>query len=397
MTRPVFVVDALRTPFGKHGGALAGVRPDDLAALVVRAAVDRTGIDPAALDDVVLGNGNGAGEENRNVARMAVLLAGLPVTVPGTTVNRLCGSGLEAIVQAARAIAVGDAELCLAGGVESMTRAPWVLMKPDRPWERDHRTLASTTLGWRLTNEAMPDAWTTSLGDGAEVLATRHEISRDAQDAWALRSHRCAARAWDDGAFDVEVVPVATAPGRPPVERDEGVRPDTSADRLAALPPAFRPDGTVTAGNASPLSDGAAITLLASEDAIVRHGLTPLARVAAQAVTAVEPPLYGIGPVGAAPVALDRAGRRWSDLTVVELNEAYASQVLACLGHWPELDHALVNTDGGAIALGHPIGASGARVLGHAARRLHAAGGGTALVALCIGVGQGLACVLEAC
>jgi acetyl-CoA acetyltransferase family protein len=389
----VFVLDTVRTPVGRHGGALAGTRPDDLAAHVLRELLARHPVlDPAAVDDVVLGNGNGAGEENRDVARMAALLAGLPTSVPGVTVNRLCGSGLEAVIQAGRAIALGEASLVLAGGVESMSRAPWVLPKPDRAYARGDTTLASTTLGWRLVNPAMPAQWTVSLGEGAEILADKFGIDRDRQDAFAVRSHRLAHAAWERGVLAEEAAPV---PGTG-LERDEGIRPDTGIERLAKLQPAFREGGTVTAGNASQLSDGAAAVLVGDRAAADTLGVQPLARVAASAVHAVEPQLYGIAPVEAANTALHRAGIGWSDLAVVELNEAFAAQALACLDAWPELDPELVNPNGGAVALGHPIGCSGARILGTLARELRRRNGRWGLAAICIGVGQGLAVVLEA-
>ena len=392
MSAEVLILDTVRTPVGRHGGALAGTRPDDLVAHVLRALLARhPALDPAAVDDVVFGNGNGAGEENRDVARMAALLAGLPTGVPGVTVNRLCGSGLEAVIQAGRAVALGEASLVLAGGVESMSRAPWVLPKPERPYARGDAQLASTTLGWRLVNPAMPAEWTVSLGEGAEILADKFGIDRDRQDAFAVRSHRLAHAAWERGVFAEEVVPV---PGTG-LERDEGIRPDTTVERLAGLRPAFRPDGTVTAGNASQLSDGAAAVLVGDRAAADQLGVQPLARVAASAVHAVEPQLYGIAPVEAANKALARAGIGWADLAVVELNEAFAAQALACLDAWPELDPELVNPNGGAVALGHPIGCSGARILGTLARELHRRGG-WGLAAICIGVGQGLAVVLEA-
>ena len=392
MSAEVLIFDTVRTPVGRHGGALAGTRPDDLAAHVLRALLARhPALDPAAVDDVVFGNGNGAGEENRDVARMAALLAGLPTGVPGVTVNRLCGSGLEAVIQAGRAVALGEASLVLAGGVESMSRAPWVLPKPERPYARGDAQLASTTLGWRLVNPAMPAEWTVSLGEGAEILADKFGIDRDRQDAFAVRSHRLAHAAWERGVFAEEVVPV---PGTG-LERDEGIRPDTTVERLAGLRPAFREGGTVTAGNASQLSDGAAAVLVGDRAAADRLGGRPLARVAASAVHAVEPQLYGIAPVEAANKALARAGIGCADLAVVELNEAFAAQALACLDAWPELDPELVNPNGGAVALGHPIGCSGARILGTLARELHRRGG-WGLAAICIGVGQGLAVVLEA-
>ena len=387
------IVDAVRTPMARYAGALAEVRPDDLAAVVVRALVDRVPeLDPAAIDDVWLGDANGAGEDNRNVARMAVLLAGLPPTVPGVTVNRLCASGMEAVAAADRSIVVGDAEVCVAGGVESMSRAPWVLAKPVSAWPKGDETLYSTTLGWRLVNPRMPQAWTVSLGEGAEILADRYTLSREAQDAFALASHGKAAAAWEMGRVSSEVTPVPGAA----LEQDECIRPDTSMDALARLRPAFRAEGTVTAGNASPLSDGAAALLLASEDACGRLGREPLARIAARAVTAGEPPLYGIAPVDAAERALKRAGVGWDDLVAVELNEAFAAQALACIAEWPGLDPAKVNPNGGAIALGHPMGCSGARVLTTLAWELRRRGGGYGLAAMCVGVGQGEAVVLEA-
>ena len=398
MTTPaaVWLVDAVRTPIGRHGGALAGVRPDDLAAHVLGRLVARSpDLDPAAVDDVWFGNGNGAGEDNRNVARMAVLLAGLPTSVPGATVNRLCGSGLEAVVEASRSVALGDASIVVAGGVESMSRAPWVLLKPESGYARGHETLHSTTLGWRMVNPRMPEAWTVPLGEGAELLAERYGIGREDQDAFALASHAKAIGAWDAGRFASEVEPLAGEYGAWLLDRDESIRPDTTLDRLGRLRPSFRPDGTVTAGNSSPLNDGAAAVLLADDAGLARTGRPPLARIAARAVAAVEPQWYGIGPVEAAETALKRARIGWADLAVVELNEAFAAQSLACLGQWPELDRAIVNPNGGALALGHPIGASGARILTTLAWELHRTGGRWGLAAICIGVGQGLAVVLE--
>lgn len=392
--RDVYVVDAVRTPIGKFGGALSSVRPDDLAAHVVRALVDRTPeLDPARIDDVVLGAANGAGEDNRDVARMAALLAGLPVSVPGVTVNRLCGSGLEAVIQAARAVALGDASIVVAGGVESMSRAPWVLQKPERAFPAGHQQLHSTTLGWRMTNPAMPPEWTVPLGEGAELIADKHAISREAQDAFALESHRKAARAWSEGLYDAEVVPYAGAE----LVRDECVRDNTSLEALGKLRPSFRKEGegTVTAGNASPLNDGAAALLLVDEAGLRATGREPLARIRTSAVTGIEPQLFGLGPVEAVRRALAKAGRDFADLTTFELNEAFAAQSLGCLAEWPELDPDLVNPRGGAIAVGHPLGASGARLAGSVAHQLAAAGSGTGLAALCIGVGQGLALVLE--
>ncbi len=394
MTQAVYIVDAARTPVGKIGRGLAGVRPDDLAATVITSLLERSpALDPATVDDVHFGNSNGAGEENRNVARMAALLAGMPTSVPGTTANRLCGSGLEAVVGASRAIAVGDADMCIAGGVESMTRAPWVVPKPDRPYERGHQQMHSTTLGWRLVNPRHPDRWTVPLGEGAEILAGKYGITRALQDGFALRSHQKAAAAWARGDFADEVVGVHGAE----LDRDETIRPDASLDALARLRPVFRRDGSVTAGNSSPMNDGAVALLLASEAGLDSTGRTPLARVMSRAVSGVDPDLYGIGPVEAARTALKRAGIGWSDLAAVELNEAFAAQSLACLAEWPELDRRIVNPLGGAIAIGHPIGASGARILTTLAHHLRRRGGRYGLAAMCIGVGQGIAVTVESC
>jgi acetyl-CoA acetyltransferase family protein len=388
-----YVIDAIRTPFGRYGGALAGVRPDDLAAHVVRALLARSpSLDPSRVDDVIFGDANAAGEDNRNVARMAVLLAGLPTTVPGATVNRLCGSSLEAAIQASRAVEAGDASLVLVGGVESMSRAPWVMLKPERGHPRGHETLHSTTLGWRMVNPRMPAQWTISLGQSAEKLARDYAISRQRQDAFAVRSHRLAAAAWDAGRYDDHVVPVPETE----LTRDEGLRRDTSMQALGRLAPAFVADGTVTAGNASPLNDGASALFIGDEAAARAAGREPLARVAGRGAFAVDPDVFGIAPVQAAERALARAGIGWDAIEVVELNEAFASQSLACLADWPELDPEKVNPNGGAIAIGHPLGASGGRVLGTLAHELRRRGGGYGLATLCIGVGQGLAMVLEA-
>jgi 3-oxoadipyl-CoA thiolase len=392
VTRDVYIVDAARTPIGRHGGALAGIRPDDLAAAVVRALVERhPSLDPGTLDDVFFGDANAAGEDNRDVARMAVLLAGLPVSVPGTTVNRLCGSGMEAVIGATRSIAVGDGDLCIGGGVESMSRAPWVLLKPERAYATTSEQLWSTTLGWRMTNPKMPSEWTISLGEGAEVLAEKYSISREAQDEFALGSHQRAAAAWDAGHFTAESV---SAPGVT-LARDECIRPDTTMEKLASLKPSFRTGGTVTAGNASPLNDGAAALLLANEGALTSTGLSPLARVVSKAVVGVEPHLYGIGPVEAVRLALRRASIDFADLAAMELNEAFAAQSLACLAEWPELDPSIVNPNGGAIAIGHPLGCSGARILTTLTHHLQRTGGRYGLAAMCIGVGQGIAMVIE--
>jgi acetyl-CoA acetyltransferase family protein len=390
--RDVYIVDAVRTPIGKFGGALSSVRPDDLAAHVVKALVDRAPeLDPARIDDVVLGDANGAGEDNRDVARMAVLLAGLPVTVPGVTVNRLCGSGLEAVIQAARAIALGDASMVIAGGVESMSRAPWVLQKPERAFPAGHQQLHSTTLGWRMTNPRMPAQWTIQLGESAELIAEKHDITREQQDAFALASHQKAAEAWGKGLYDGEVVAYEGVE----LPRDECIRDSTSMEALAKLKPSFRKDGTVTAGSSSPLNDGAAALLLVDEEGLRATGREPLARIRASAVTGIEPQLFGLGPVEAVRRALTKAGRTFEDLTTFELNEAFAAQSLGCLAEWPDLDPSLVNPRGGAIAIGHPLGASGARLAGSVAHQLAAAGSGTGVAALCIGVGQGIALVLE--
>jgi acetyl-CoA acetyltransferase family protein len=386
-----FLYDAVRTPFGKYAGALSGTRPDDLAALVVREIVARhPGLDTARIDEVVLGNANGAGEDNRNVARMATLLAGLPTSVPGSTVNRLCGSSLDAAMVGSRQIAVGEADLVLVGGVESMSRAPWVLPKSNRPFPAGDATLVSTTLGWRLVNPEMPDAWTVSLGEATELLREREGVTREEQDEFALRSHRAATRAWDEGFYDDHVVPV---PGVDLV-RDECIRADASLERLAGLKPVFRTDGTVTAGNASPLNDGASAALIGSDAASDLLGTTPLARIAGRGASALEPQFFGFAPVEAATIALKRAGVGWGDVAAVELNEAFAAQSLACVKAWG-IDPAIVNAHGGAIAIGHPLGASGTRILGTLARSLAASGERWGVAAICIGVGQGLAVVLE--
>ena len=392
-----YIVDAVRTPVGRLGGALAGVRPDDLAAVAVRAITSRTPTldpasgDPTMIDEVYFGDANGAGEDNRNVARMATLLAGLPVSIPGATVNRLCGSGLEAVFGGSRAVAAGDADIVLAGGVESMTRAPWVMLKPAKGFPTSHEQLWNSALGWRMVNPEMPGEWTVALGEGAEILADRFAISREEQDAFAAGSHRRAAAAWEAGAFDAEVTPVPGAD----LSRDECVRPDSSAEALARLKPVFRKDGTVTAGNSSPMNDGAAATLLASEAGLARLGATPMARIVSRATSGVEPQLYGIGPVEAAADALRRAGLTWADVDQVELNEAFAAQSLACLRHWPDLDVAKVNPYGGAIAIGHPLGGSGVRILTTLVHGLRRSGGRYGLASMCIGVGQGIAMVVE--
>ncbi|MFE6821075.1 thiolase family protein [Streptomyces sp. NPDC057690] len=398
--RTVYVVDAVRTPIGRYNGALASVRPDDLAAHAIRELLARTpALDPSRIEDVYFGNANGAGEENRNVGRMGALLAGLPTSVPGVTVNRLCASGLEAVIQAARAIAVGDASVAVAGGVESMTRAPYVLPKSDRAFPAGHTELYSTTLGWRMVNPRMDPQWTIPLGESAELIADKHKIGREQQDEFALASHRKAAAAQQAGLFDAELAPVSIPrrKGDPVVfGADECVRADASLEAMAKLRPSFRTEeGTVTAGNASPLNDGAAALLLVDEEGLRATGREPLARVSSTGVSAIDPQYFGLAPVEAVNRALAKAGRGFADLSVLELNEAFAAQVLGCVAEWPEFDPAVLNPQGGAIALGHPLGASGARLAGTVAHQLARRGGGVGVATLCIGVGQGLALVLE--
>ena len=389
-----YVYDAVRTPFGRFGGALAGTRPDDLAALVVREIVSRaTDLDPSRIDEVILGNANGAGEENRNVARMATLLAGLPVTLPGTTVNRLCGSSLDAAIIGSRQIEAGEADVLVVGGVESMSRAPWVLRKTERAYPAGNLDLVSTTLGWRLVNPVMPGEWSVSLGEATEQLREREGISRERQDEFAARSHRLADEAWASGFYDDLVVFV---PGVD-LARDESIRADTTVERLSGLKTSFRPveaGGTVTAGNASPLNDGASAAILGSAKAAELTGLSPLARIAGRAASAIEPQFFGLAPVAAANLALVRAGISWQDVAAVELNEAFAAQSLACVDAW-QIDPEIVNRHGGAISIGHPLGASGTRILATLARSLQRSGDRWGVAAICIGVGQGLAVVLE--
>ncbi|HYY10166.1 MAG TPA: acetyl-CoA C-acyltransferase [Kineosporiaceae bacterium] len=391
-----FLVGGVRTPVGRYGGALASVRPDDLAALVVREALDRSGAPPEAVDEVVLGAANQAGEDNRNVARMAVLLAGLPDAVPGFTVNRLCASGLQAVMSAAAAVQTGAADVVVAGGVESMTRAPWVMAKPGTPWARPGE-VADTALGWRLTNPRMRELdggqATITLGDTAEEVAVLDGITREECDAYALRSQQRAALATEKGFFDAELVAVPVAKGGP-VVRDETPRPDTSAEALARLTPSFRPGGVVTAGNASPLSDGASAVVVASAAAVERLGLEPRARVVAGASAGVPPHLMGLGPVPATEKLLGRLGLSVADLDAVELNEAFAAQVIACVRRLG-LDEDRLNADGGAVALGHPLGSSGCRLLVTLLGRLEREGGRRGLVTLCVGVGQGSSLLVE--
>jgi 3-oxoadipyl-CoA thiolase len=390
------ILDALRTPIGRYGGVLASVRPDDLAAHVVRAAVERNELDPASIDEVYMGCANQAGEDNRNVARMASLLAGLPVEVPGATVNRLCASGLDAAIQGSRQIKVGEAGLVLAGGVESMTRAPLVMLKPERGFPRGNVELADTTLGWRLINPNMTHS-TESMGETGENVAERYGVSREDQDAYALESHRRAVAATEEGRLDDELVTVEVPqPKGDPVtvHADEGPRPDTTLERLAKLKPIFREGGTVTAGNSSSLNDGAAMLVLASEERARELDREPLARIVATGSAGVDPAYMGIGPVPATRKALERAGLTIDDIDLIELNEAFASQVLASMRELG-IDHDKLNVNGGAIAIGHPLGCSGARLLGTLAHELRRRGGRYGLATLCIGVGQGLACVIE--
>lgn len=386
-----YVISGVRTPIGRHGGALAGVRPDDLAALVVAAAVERAGVDPAQVDEVVLGAANQAGEDNRNVARMAWLLAGFPDTVPGFTVNRLCASGLTAVTTARQMIAAGDADLVVAGGVESMTRAPWVAAKPAKAWAGPGASY-DTSIGWRFPNPRFDAETTLSMPETAQRVAERWALTREELDAFALRSHQRAVAATKDGRFADEIVPVPTPGGD--VTVDKGPRADTSLERLARLRPVTGPDGLITAGNASPLNDGAAAVVVASEAFVERHRLTPRARLVASGTAGVAPSVMGIGPVPATRAALARAGWQVGDLDAVELNEAFASQSLACIRDLG-LDPDTVNADGGAIALGHPLGASGARILVTLLGRLERTGGTRGLATMCVGVGQGAALLVE--
>lgn len=386
-----YVYDAVRTPFGRAGGALSGVRPDDLAAVVMKAIVDRTGIDPARIEDVIFGDANQAGEDNRNVARFGALLAGYPTTVTGVTVNRLCGSSLEAVFQGSRAIEAGDADVILAGGVESMSRAPFIVEKSAKGWPAvGNQTMWNTSIGWRMTNPSLPKGWTISNGESAEKIASLYGISRDAQDEFAVRSHRNAAAAWAAGVYDGEIVQLEGFE----LARDEGIRDDTSMEALARLKPLFASagEGTVTAGNASPINDGASAVLIGGEHAIDAE---PLARITGRGWFGNDPDLFPVAPIEAANRALARAGRTWADVDLVELNEAFSSQSLACIRGWDGLDPEKVNVHGGALAIGHPLGASGGRIVGHAAHELARRGGGVAVATLCIGVGQGLAIVLE--
>ena len=392
------IVDALRTPIGRYAGVLSGVRPDDLAARVVATAVERNGLDPAAVDEVFMGCTNQAGEDNRNVARMAGLLAGLPEEVPGVTVNRLCASGLEAVVQAARQVRLGEANLVLAGGVESMSRAPLVMLKPERGFPRGNPEVADTTIGWRFTNPRMAELHSTEpMGETAENVAERYGVSREDQDAFALESHRRAVAATEAGRLDDEIVTVEVPQpkgGPVTVHVDEGPRPDTTLERLASLRPVFREGGSVTAGNSSQINDGAACVVVMSNEEARRQGREPLARIVTSAAAGVEPGYMGIGPIPATRRALERAGLSPADIDLVELNEAFASQVLASMRELG-FSHDRLNVNGGAIAIGHPLGCSGARLIGTLAHELRRRGGRYAVATMCIGVGQGLAAVIE--
>ena len=388
------IVDALRTPIGRYDGALKAMRPDDLAALVITQAVQRNQLDPAGIEDVYFGDANQAGEDNRNVARMAVLLAGLPVDIPAATMNRLCGSGMQAVVSATREIETGNGGCFLAGGVESMTRAPYILEKPQREFARGPQTLHDSTIGWRMVNPRLAETYPPiSLGQTAEVVARRYAINREQQDRWALGSHQKAVAAQAACHFRTELVPVGLPDGNA-FEKDEGPRADTSLEKLAALKPAFDKDGTVTAGNSSPLNDGAACLVLMSESQARRLNARPIARVMAAASAGVDPSCMGLGPIPASRKALARAGMKAGDLDVIELNEAFASQVLACIRDL-ELDPERVNPNGGAIALGHPLGASGVRIIATLVHELARRKARYGLATMCIGVGQGIATVVE--
>jgi 3-oxoadipyl-CoA thiolase len=389
------ILDAIRTPMGRYRGGLASVRPDDLAAHVVSAAVERNVIDPARITDVYMGAANQAGEDNRDVARMAALLAGLPTSVPGATVNRLCASGLEAVNMAARAVMLGEGDLYLAGGVESMSRAPWVMPKPEAALPRGSQTMYDTTLGWRMVNPRMAELHSTeSMGETGENVAERYGVSREDQDAFALRSHQRAVAAAEDGRFAEEIVPVELSQDGV-LQHDEGPRTDTSLEKLAKLPPVFREGGSVTAGNSSTLNDGAACLVIGSERGAEQLGATPLARVVSFGVAGVEPAVMGMGPAEAIPRALASAGLELDQIDLVEINEAFASQVLACARELG-IDEGRLNVNGGAIALGHPLGCSGARLMTTLVREMQRRGSRYGVASLCVGVGQGLATVVEA-
>ncbi len=388
-----YICAALRTPVGKHGGALAGVRADDLAAIPIKAVVERSGIDPLSIDDVILGCANQAGEDNRNVARMAVLLAGLPVEVPGQTINRLCGSGLQAVASAAQAIKAGEGDVFIAGGVENMTRAPYVMLKAGEPWSRKAPEIADTTVGWRFTNPRLKKQWTISLGETAEVVAERYRITRAEQDAFAVESQQRAERAIKECVFSDEIIPVPLPDGSS-FSKDEYPRPGTSLESVAKLKPAFKKDGTVTAASSSGINDGAAALLVVGPADRQTGGLNPLARIVATAVAGVDPSCMGLGPIPATRKVLKRAGLTIDQIDLVELNEAFAAQAIACIREL-RLDPERVNIYGGAIALGHPLGATGARILTTLVHALARTNSHFGLVTMCIGVGQGIALVVE--
>jgi 3-oxoadipyl-CoA thiolase len=396
--RDAVIIDAVRTPVGRHGGVLASVRPDDLLAIAIRALIERTGIAPDQVEDVVMGCANQAGEDNRNVARMSALLAGLPVSVPGQTVNRLCGSGLQAVVSAGHAIAVREGDVFIAGGVESMSRSPFVMLKPETGFPRGVPEVADSLLGWRFVNPRMPTEWTIGLGVTAEVVAERYGISRAEQDQFGLESQRRAVRAIESGRFRDEIVPVEIPQrkGDPlVVDTDEHPRPDTTLEKLSALKPAFKKEGTVTAGTSSGLNDGAAAIMVTSRERADELGLRPLARIVGTAVAGVEPDCMGIGPIPATRKVLERTGLSVEDLDLIELNEAFAAQALACI-HELGFDPEKTNVNGGAIALGHPLGCTGARLLTSLVHEMGRRGARFGLCTMCIGVGQGIATVIDA-
>jgi len=393
---PPVVVAAVRTPIGKYGGILRSVRPDDLGALVLRTALEKSGVEPSIIDDVYFGCSNQAGEDNRNVARMATLLAGIPHSVPAATVNRLCGSGLEAVNSAARVVASGEGDFLLAGGVESMTRAPLVMLKPESGFRRGATTLVDSTIGWRFVNPAFPkDYPPISMGETAENLAEKYKISREAQDEFALASHRKAVEATKNGRFKDEVVPVKTHERPEGVTEDEGPRADTSVEKLATLKPSFRKGGTVTPGNSSGINDGAAALVLASREKAESLGSKPVAKVLGSATAGVHPSYMGIGPVYSTRKLLSRLGMSMGEFGIIELNEAFAAQVLACVAEMPEFDLKKLNPNGGAIALGHPLGCSGARLATTLIHQMRRTGTRYGLVTMCIGVGQGISTAFE--
>lgn len=395
-----YIIDAVRTPVGKHGGVLSSVRPDDLGAIPIRALLQRTGVPGGDIEDVYMGCANQAGEDNRNVARMSLLLAGLPISVGGSTVNRLCGSGLDAVASAARAIMAGEGQVYIGGGVESMSRAPWVMPKAEKGFATGNVTVYDSTLGWRFVNPRMKELYgTEAMGETAENLAEQYQIPREEQDKFALRSHQKAIAAQLSGAYESQIVPVEVRDRKGNLEqvcKDEGPRADTSLEALAKLKPVFRQGGTVTAGNSSGLNDGAAAVLLASKDYAQAHGLKPLARVRSIAVAGVEPRIMGIGPVPATHKALLRAGLSLDDLGLIELNEAFAAQSLAVLREWGmDPEDPRLNVNGGAIAIGHPLGCSGARILSTLVHEMQRREVQFGLATMCIGVGQGIAMVVE--